>query len=386
MRSRRWIPAVALFVAGLCGACRSTADATATASSKPAILAQALEIVSQPWHNTQHHLPAGEGFRNIWTPVYEASALRSFGWIASRPFTVWRDYSGIPREAIDAERLRTELRTNPPRRFRAHWIGQSTALIEFHGRTILTDPIFAARSSPVSFAGPARLARLPLQLAELPPIDVIVISHTHYDHLDIESLLELDRRYQPLFAVPLGVKTILSRAGLRNIVELDWHQSVDLPTRLADPAGNGDPLRIHCTPARHFSNRGLTDRNETLWAGWMFERPARDQRIFFAGDTGYSPHFKEIRERLGAPTLAILPIGAYLPRWFMREVHVDPEEAVRAFVDLDAEHFLAMHWGTFDLADEPILEPIDATRNAARRLGLPADRVHILPIGGQIAD
>jgi L-ascorbate metabolism protein UlaG (beta-lactamase superfamily) len=336
-------------------------------------------VRSHRWHNRQHHDPENNGFKNIWTPNYEPSTLRAIGWIAMRPFILFRDYDGIPRQKIDAAALYEQIQSDPPRRFRAHWIGQATALIEFHGRVILTDPIFAARASPVSFAGPRRLAELPLQITDLPRVDLVVISHSHYDHLDMESITAINEKFRPLFLAPLGVGALLRDAGVRNVVELDWYQYVDLP-------GQTGALRVHCTPARHFSNRSLADRNETLWAGWMLENVAKDQRIFFAGDTGYSPHFREIRERLGAPMLAILPIGAYLPRWFMREVHVDPAEAVQAFVDLDAEHFLGMHWGTFDLADEPILEPRERTRTAAEQLGLPPERVHILPIGGQLAD
>jgi N-acyl-phosphatidylethanolamine-hydrolysing phospholipase D len=350
--------------------------------------ARTLAVVSQPWYSTAHHLQDGDGFQNIWTPKYEASGLRALGWIAIRPFTMWRDYSGIPQQKMDPGAIKKNLRDQTPRRFRAHWIGQATALIEFYDRVILTDPVFASRASPVSFAGPPRLADLPIQIEELPPIDVVAISHTHYDHLDLESLVKIHKLYKPLFVVPLGVQAILVEEGITNVIELDWYQYVDLAAtgRPESGAPGTGKLRIHCTPARHFSNRSLADRNETLWAGWMFEAPEKDERIFFAGDTGYSPHFREIRERLGAPTLAILPIGAYLPRWFMREVHVDPEEAVQAFVDLDAEHFMAMHWGTFDLADEPILDPMRNTRTAAEKLGLPPERVHILPIGGQVAD
>lgn len=345
-------------------------------------------VRSQPWYSTKHHLPDGDGFQNIWTPKYEPSSLRAFGWIAIRPFTMWRDYSGIPQQKMDPDLIKRKLRDEPPRRFRAHWIGQATALIEFYDQVILTDPVFASRVSPVSFAGPPRLVDLPIQIDELPPVDIVAISHSHYDHLDLESLVKINELYQPLFVVPLGVQAILADEGITNVVELDWYQYIDVPaTREKESEGNAiQNLRIHCTPARHFSNRGLTDRNETLWSGWMFEAPAKDERIFFAGDTGYSPHFLDIRERLGAPTLAILPIGAYLPRWFMREIHVDPAEAVQAFVDLDAEHFMAMHWGTFDVADEPILEPMHSTRSAAEKLGLPPERVHILPIGGAVAD
>ena len=353
--------------------------AESEAKKKAAVSFEA-SVKNRAWYKTTHHAPDG-GFQNIWTPKYEASGLRAFGWIAIRPFTMWRDYSGIPQVKPDLARLKADVQKNPPRRFRAHWIGQATALIEFQNKVILTDPIFAPRASPVGFAGPPRLVELPMKITDLPPVDVVAISHSHYDHLDLESLVEIHRLYHPVFVVPLGVKAILAEAGITGVIELDWYQYVDLPA-----SGTAQSMRIHCTPARHFSNRSLADRNETLWAGWMFEAPEKNERVFFAGDTGYSPHFAEIKARLGVPTLAILPIGAYLPRWFMREVHVDPEEAIQAFLDLGAEHFLAMHWGTFDLADEAILDPMHNTRAAAERLGLPADRVHILPIGGQVAD
>ncbi len=222
------------------------------------------------------------------------------------------------------------------------WIGHASFLIQVAGLNILTDPIFSQRCSPVSFAGPKRLARPGLAFADLPEIDAVVISHDHYDHLDDATIRRLGKDVK--YFVPLGLGDWLRERGREPLFEADWWQSQQL----------GD-VRLHAVPAQHFSGRSFLSRNGTLWCGWVIETPQGN--IYFAGDTGYSPQFKEIGERFGAMKVAMIPIGAYKPRWFMGAVHVDPRQAVQIHQDVRAWNSIAMHWGTFKLADEQMAEP-----------------------------
>ncbi|MCX8071742.1 MAG: MBL fold metallo-hydrolase [Candidatus Binatia bacterium] len=246
------------------------------------------------------------------------------------------------------------------------WIGHSTFLVRMEGVTFLTDPIFSSRASPVSFAGPRRLQPPGIPLKELPPVDFVTISHDHYDHADLPTWKELARR-NVLFLVPLNMGELVHSLGGR-FVALDWWQSVEVKN-----------VRVHCVPAQHFSGRGLTDQHRRLWAGWVVE--GKHRKFYHAGDTGYFPGFKEIGERLGPIDLAAVPIGAYDPPSIMRFVHMNPEEAVQAARDLDARRVLAMHWGTFDLTDEPLEEPPQRFRAAAVRLGYRAEDAWVLAVG-----
>ena len=237
------------------------------------------------------------------------------------------------------------------------WIGHASFLLQLGGLNILTDPHLTERASPLAFAGPRRLVPPALALRELPHIDVVVISHNHYDHLDAGTVKHLaqQRAGSPLFLVPLGLKAWFNGRGMRHVIELDWWE------RTAH-AG----LQFHLCPVQHWSARSLWDRDKTLWGGWMVE--ASDFRFFFTGDTGYSRDFLDIAARFGPIDLAAIPIGAYEPRWFMQVMHVNPEEAVRIHLDLQARHSVAMHWGTFVLTDEPMDEPphkLDLARRAA---------------------
>jgi len=322
-------------------------------------------VQRHPWYSTTHH-PAQPGgpFRNLDPPVHRPF-WRSVTWIA-RKLVLSRHHPPTPFQPISQADLRAL-----PSSLRVFWLGHSTVLLQLDTLVLLTDPIFSPRASPVSFAGPRRLVPLPLQPEQLPRIHVVLISHNHYDHLDKASVEFLVRHSNPLFLVPRGVGQLVRRWGSRRVVELDWWEFVQY-------AG----VRFHCTPARHFSGRGLTDRNRTLWASWYIESP--EHRIYFGGDTGYGQHFRLIRQRLGAPELVLMPIGAYKPRWFMAEVHIDPDEALRAFRELEGEHFVPIHWGTFDQADEGLQEPPQRLRAAASELGIPQTQLHILPIGGSL--
>jgi N-acyl-phosphatidylethanolamine-hydrolysing phospholipase D len=234
------------------------------------------------------------------------------------------------------------------------WIGHATFLVRMDGVTFLTDPMFSQRASPVSFAGPPRLVEPGVPLDALPKIDFAVVSHDHYDHLDLPTVAALAERGVP-FVVPLGVGGLVREAGAE-VTELDWWQSADF-----------DDVRVHCVPAQHFSGRSLTDESRRLWAGFVVAGPTR--RFYHAGDTGYFDGFAEIGRRLGPFDLAAIPIGAYAPASIMQFVHMNPEEAVRAAVDARAGIAVGMHYGTFDLTDEPLDEPprrfhAEATRRA----------------------
>jgi N-acyl-phosphatidylethanolamine-hydrolysing phospholipase D len=225
------------------------------------------------------------------------------------------------------------------------WIGHSTLLIEMDGVRFLTDPIWSKRASPIPWLGPARLVEPGIAFDDLPAIDFVLISHNHYDHLDLPTLERLaERDPNVTFYVPLGNADLLRSRGIARVEELDW-------TERAIFSG----VEIHCLPAQHWSKRSMTDDLETLWSSWAVIGPER--RFYFAGDTGYFGGFAEVGDALGPFDLAAVPIGAYEPSELMRLSHMDPEEALRAAIDLGARTAVAIHFGTFELTDEPLAEP-----------------------------
>ncbi|MGE3956994.1 MAG: MBL fold metallo-hydrolase [Vicinamibacterales bacterium] len=239
----------------------------------------------------------------------------------------------------------------------ATFVGHSTFILQADGITCITDPVFSWRASPLSFLGPKRVREAAVPLDALPAIDLVLLSHNHYDHCDLPTLRVLARRYQPVLVTPLGNAGLARAAGFRHVVELDWWQTT-----------THGPIPVSLTPAQHFSARTPFDRNRALWGGFVLTLHGR--RVFFAGDSGYAAHFAEIPARLGAIDLALLPIGAYEPRWFMRDIHMNPEEAVQAHLDLGAARSLGMHFGTFQLTTEAIDEPLHALDRARQRLGV----------------
>jgi N-acyl-phosphatidylethanolamine-hydrolysing phospholipase D len=222
------------------------------------------------------------------------------------------------------------------------WMGHDTFLIQVAGLNILTDPIFSERASPFSFIGPKRIVAPPMQQDDLPPIQATIISHNHYDHLDAATIAKFGNTLH--FFVPLGMANWFRDLGVNSVTELDWWQSASL-----------GPIRFHCVPAQHFSMRTPFDANTVLWCGWVLTTPVGN--IFFAGDTGYSVDFREIGQRLGPMRLALIPIGGYMPRWFMKPMHLNPTEAVMVHQDVLAQQSIGMHWGTFKLTEEPLAEP-----------------------------
>jgi N-acyl-phosphatidylethanolamine-hydrolysing phospholipase D len=332
-----------------------------------------------------HH--TAQGFRNN----YVDSVTKSLAEVLRWQFQRLRDRLpppptlAIPQVAADLEFIRSNARAGGEMMPAVTWIGHATMLVQASGLSVLTDPIFSRRASPVQFVGPARAQRPGIALEDLPRIDVVAISHNHYDHLDRASVRALATQAggAPLFLVPLGLKRWLAALGITHAVELDWWETY------IHPGANGRPVEFLLTPVQHWSARGLTDRNRTLWGGWAVMGP--DCHWYFTGDTGYSRDFKDVRERLAARhsaalgggfDIALIAVGACLPRWFMREQHVDLKEAVQIHVDLGAKRSVGVHWGTFALADDPIDLPLHDLAGVRSDRGVEEEAFFLLPVGG----
>ena len=227
------------------------------------------------------------------------------------------------------------------------YVNHATHLIQLTNLNILTDPIFSERASPVSWAGPKRVRAVGVKVKNLPKIDVVLISHNHYDHLDLPSIKKLNERDQPLFLVGLGQAKLLNDSGIKNVEELDWWQTKELDNSRG---------KIIFTPVHHWCARGVFDRNEALWGGFAIF--TSQLKVYFAGDTGCGHFFKDTQKKLGAMDISILPIGAYEPRWFMKDQHMNPEDAIKAHQDLNSTWSVGTHFGTFQLTDEGIDEPL----------------------------
>jgi len=290
-----------------------------------------------------------------------------FPFMLRRLGTYFRSGDGAPeRVANDGSFLRENARHSIPT---VTWVGHANLLVQMEHVSFLTDPIWSNRPSPVPLLGPRRFVEPGLLMDELPPIDFVVISHNHYDHLDLPTLQSLAKRNPTtLFYVPLGNGELLQEQGIANVEELDWGETSEYKGVI-----------IHCLPSQHWSKRSLTDDRQALWSSWAVT--GAERRFYFAGDTGYFDEFTAIGQSLGPFDLVAVPIGAYEPRAMMRESHMNPEEALRAAIDLRAYRAMAMHFGTFDLSDEPLAEPPLRYRDAARNSELGGDAAWVLDIG-----
>jgi L-ascorbate metabolism protein UlaG (beta-lactamase superfamily) len=285
----------------------------------------------------------GQRFFNPGAPAGR-SLLDFLRWQVTRRAAAWprwRENSRLP--ALPAALAADEMVLT--------FINHVTFLIQLPELNLLTDPVFSERASPVQWAGPRRVHAPGLAFEQLPPIDLVFVSHNHYDHMDLATLGRLGEQHAPLFLTGLGNGAFLRQQGIRPVVELDWWEQTSLRG-----------VQLTFTPAQHWSSRGPGRRNHTLWGGLALSTPRRS--LYFAGDTGYSPWFGELRQRCGAPEVALLPIGAYEPRWFMCDQHMNPDDAVRAHLDLGASLSIGMHFGCFRLTDEAIDEPALALQRA----------------------
>ncbi|MCB1178667.1 MAG: MBL fold metallo-hydrolase [Leptospiraceae bacterium] len=292
-----------------------------------------------------HHY--GEGFRNLDTNV----PTRGFGdvlmWRAGNLFKKLPSLNPDDYKFTQIDNDGKKLRENSTE-FSVTWIGHASTLVQLDGINILTDPIWSERCSPVNFAGPKRYTKPGLKLEALPKIDIVIISHNHYDHMDLPSLKELDKLFSPTFFVGLKNKEFLESEGLKNVVELDWWDSKKI-----------ENIKVTFTPTQHASGRGIFDQRKTLWGSYVIE--GKEKSFYFAGDTAYFSGFKKIGEKFPNLDFAILPIGAYEPRWFMKVVHMNPADSVQAFIDLGAKKLVPVHYQTFVLTDEALDEPLKNT-------------------------
>ncbi|KAM6320742.1 N-acyl-phosphatidylethanolamine-hydrolyzing phospholipase D [Aegotheles albertisi] len=256
---------------------------------------------------------------------------------------------------------------------RVTWLGHASVMVEMDELIFLTDPIFSHRASPTQLMGPKRFRGPPCTVEQLPKIDAVVISHTHYDHLDYNTVTSLNGRFgsELRWFVPLGLLDWMQRCGCENVIELDWWEENCVPGH--------DAVTFVFTPSQHWCKRTATDDNKVLWGSWSVLGPWN--RFFFSGDTGYCVAFEQIGKRFGPFDLAAIPIGAYEPRWFMKYQHVDPEEAVRIHIDVQAKKSVAIHWGTFALANEYYLDPPVRLNEALERYGLKKEDFFVLNHG-----
>lgn len=330
-----------------------------------------------------HHRPGG--FNNPHVPFEPKGLLTvlQWQWDAARNGLPPAPSQPTPQVPADVAFIQANAQAGAAMQPAITWVGHSTMLVQMGGINLITDPVFSERASPVPFLGPQRAQPPGLTPAQLPRIDVVLVSHNHYDHLDEASVRQLHGQPggAPLFIVPLGLKAWFADIGITRVVELDWWDTHRLPA-----APGAQPVDVLLTPAQHWSGRTLSDRLQTLWGG--FAVFADDLHLIYTGDTGYSPDFQEIRRRAqprqatgGGFDIALIPVGAYEPRWFMRAQHVNPAEAVQIHRDLGAKRSTGVHWGTFSLADEALDEPAAALQRARQAQGVADDAFFLMAVG-----
>jgi L-ascorbate metabolism protein UlaG (beta-lactamase superfamily) len=293
--------------------------------------------------------------------------------------TAGQPFSAVPRMLLERRTPWPARIDTPPQSVPAldgaaavvTFIGHATLLIQTPAGNVLTDPMYSERAGPFNVFGPQRVRQPAVSFDDLPPISTVLLSHNHYDHCDLRTLRALAARFDPIVVTPVGNGALVRSAGIRRVEELDWWQDARTP-----------PLRITLTPAQHFSARSPFDKNRALWGGFMIA--GSGARIFFAGDSAYASHFGEVRQRFAPLDLALLPIGAYEPRWFMQVVHMNPAEAVQAHVDLDASESIAIHFGTFQLTTEGIDDPVRALDDACGARNVSRSRFRTLGFGESV--
>lgn len=345
-----------------------------------ALFSNAEALAAEPPTRTHHR--AG-GFQNNYLDVEPKGLADLLKW----KFDAFRDglpkpaATPTPRVAPDLALIHSNATAGAAMTPTLTWVGHATTLAQIGGLNLITDPVFSERVSPLSFIGPKRHVPPGLTLAQLPHIDVVLISHNHYDHLDDASVRALAAQAggPPLFVVPLGIKAWMAGRGIGNVVELDWWHSHPVASKMGT-------VDVVLTPVQHWSGRGLNDRLATLWGGYAVFAP--DQHLFFSGDTGYSKDFSDIREHFaprqrdgGGFDIALIAVGAYEPRWFMASQHVNPAEAVQIHFDLGAKRSVGVHWGTFDLTDESLDAPPLALAEARVARGLADEQFFVMAVG-----
>jgi L-ascorbate metabolism protein UlaG (beta-lactamase superfamily) len=303
----------------------------------------------------------GRKFRNPGN-VQLKGFLDLIPWLFNRKPGKWEEVTIV-------ERLIPSAGFNQGDTSRVTFINHSTFLIQTHGMNILTDPIWSKRAGPVKFIGPRRRRPPAIKLEDLPKIDIILLSHNHYDHLDIDTLKQLFRIHKPRIITTLGISKYLEKQGISDSIDLDWWQEKKL----------NDRISIACVPAQHFSGRGMFDREKSLWCGFVLIISGGS--IYFAGDTGLGSFFSEIGQKYNPLKLSILPIGAYIPQWFMQPIHTSPEEAVKIHLECKTARSIASHFGTFPLADDGLFQPVEDLEIAKKKLAIPLDSFIVLPEG-----
>ncbi len=321
----------------------------------------------------RHHTRTG--FKNNYTDAIPGSLGDVLRWKTH----AWRNNlpppPQTPTPTVTADKVTIHANTGAAMQPAITWVGHATMLVQASGLNVLTDPVFSERASPVQFAGPRRAQPPGVALADLPPIDVVVVSHNHYDHLDVHAVQALNQQAQgaTLFIVPLGLKAWFVRHGITQVVELDWWQQHTMRG-----------VEFHLTPVQHWSARALGDRFHSLWGGWAVF--GADFHWYFSGDTGYSQDFKDTRTHFQERSpdgfdIALIAVGAYEPRWFMQNQHINPAEAVQIHRDLHAKRSVGVHWGTFNLTDEPLDQPPKDLAAARVAQGVADDDFFLLKIG-----
>lgn len=313
------------------------------------------DIEANPFADKPHHRP--KSFANPPGSPHSKDGRYTLGMLsllAELAFTVNKKFHYPANHNVEREESLSQLAQHKAQDS-ITWLGQACFYITIGGKKVLTDPFLSDRASPTSFTGPKRLVPTPLKISDL-DIDLIVISHNHYDHLDLPTLKLWKDKTTPIITT-LGTGRPIRNLGFSNVSELDWYQQVKI-----------QGTELTCCPAYHFSGRSMVDSNKSLWGSFFIK--VNDASIFFAGDTGYGAEFKRIRELLGPVDTALVPIGAYAPRKVMSRVHTNPEEGVQIGIDLAAQNIIPMHWGTVRLTNEPMMEPKQRFDKAIQQNGL----------------